>query len=83
MSRVPSRGTPQRTIRVADDLWRPFVELAESLGETPSQIVREAIRGYLGTHGGTWTRALQVAEERGEDLTEVVRDFLLDYINRP
>lgn len=57
--------------------------MTERLGENPSEIIRESIRGYLELHSDdTWERALQSAASMGDDLDERVREFLLDYIQR-
>lgn len=49
---VPTRGTPQRTIRVSDEMWKPFAEACKKQGKTPSEVVRDCIRAYLDEHGG-------------------------------
>lgn len=81
MGAVSTPGTPRRTVRVADDLWLPFVEATEANGENPSDVLRESIEGYLQMRSDeTWSRALEVAAARGENLDDIVRDFLLGYI---
>lgn len=39
-------GTPARTIRIPDDLWRTVRELAAQQDTTPSEIIRRAITTY-------------------------------------
>jgi predicted DNA binding CopG/RHH family protein len=39
--------TPTRTIRVADDLWKPVQEKAAQEGVTVTSVILEALRAYL------------------------------------
>jgi hypothetical protein len=43
-----TRGEPRRTIRVSDDLWLTAVAVAEARGESLSEVLREALRRYVG-----------------------------------
>lgn len=40
-------GTPARSVRVPDDLWRTFVDVAGRNGDTASAVIVRAIRAYL------------------------------------
>lgn len=42
-----SRGTPQRAIRIPDELWRAALAVAAERGETLSDIIRERLAGYV------------------------------------
>lgn len=42
-----SNHTPHRTVRVADDVWKPAVALAAERGETVTGVVTEALRRYV------------------------------------
>lgn len=77
-----SRGTPQRTFRVADDLWLPFAKLAARLGFTPSEVLRECMRRVVATRG-KWFEAQDVAATRGDDLDALLIEFLHNYIEGP
>lgn len=76
-----AKGTTQRSIRIADDVWIPANELAERLGETVSDVVRESLAGYIELHTSpTWAEAMEIAERRGDDLLDIVRAALAEYI---
>lgn len=76
-----AKGTTQRSIRIADDLWVPVNELAERLGEKVSDVVRESLAGYIELHTNpTWAEAMAIAEQRGDDLLDVIRAALAEYI---
>lgn len=50
--RVPNQPkTPQRAIRVPDDLWQAAKAIARSRNETLSDIVRDALVAYVKRHG--------------------------------
>lgn len=38
---------PHRTIRVPDDLWKPFIETAKANGTDASTVLRQLIAGWL------------------------------------
>lgn len=42
-----SRGTPLKCIRVPDDVWARFGELAEANGTTRTALLREWITKYV------------------------------------
>lgn len=42
-----SRGTPQRAIRIPDELWHAALAVAIERGETLSDIIRERLAGYV------------------------------------
>lgn len=42
-----SRGTPQRAVRIPDDLWYAALAVAAARGETLSDIIRDRLAGYL------------------------------------
>lgn len=44
------RHTPLRTIRIDEPLWAAVQETAERRGETVSDVVRDALRGYVAQH---------------------------------
>lgn len=49
---VPNQPkTPQRAIRVPDDLWRAAQAVAKERGETLSDVIREALAEYVRRHG--------------------------------
>lgn len=81
MGRVSTRGTPPRSIRIADDVWTPAAELAERLGETLSDVVRESLVGYVELHTErVWAEAVAMAVERGDHLPDILHRALEDYI---
>jgi hypothetical protein len=45
---MPPKGTTLRNVRVDDDLWLPALELATQRGETLSDVIRRALREYIG-----------------------------------
>jgi predicted CopG family antitoxin len=48
LARVPNQPkTPQRTIRIADDVWDAAKAKAEANGRTVSDVIREALARYL------------------------------------
>ena len=50
---VPNQPkTPQRAIRVPDDLWRAAQAVAKERGETLSDVIREALGEYVRRHTG-------------------------------
>jgi len=46
-----SRGTPQITVRVSPELWERFGEVADELGTTRAELLREWIRWAVGEPG--------------------------------
>lgn len=49
---VPNQPkTPQRAIRVPDDLWATAKAIAKARGETLSEVVREALVAYVRRYG--------------------------------
>lgn len=44
-------GTKLRNVRVEDELWLPAKTKAESEGRTLSDVIREALRRYIGQKG--------------------------------
>lgn len=40
-------STPHRTIRVDDDLWTPFGEACDALGQTRTEVLIGCIRRYI------------------------------------
>lgn len=42
-----SRGTPNRAIRIPDELWQAALTVAKERGETLSDIIRDRLTGYL------------------------------------
>lgn len=45
---VPNQPkTPQRSVRVPDDVWQAAKAKAESEGQTVSDVVRQALEDYL------------------------------------
>lgn len=50
---VPNQPkTPQRAVRVPDDLWRAAQEIARERGETLSDVLRDALVQYVRRFGG-------------------------------
>ena len=50
--RVPNQPkTPQRAVRVPDDLWRAARAVAKSRGEALSDVIRDALREYVKRYG--------------------------------
>lgn len=46
---MPNQGeTPNRNFRCPDDLWEAVVETAAANDETASDVIRAALRLYLG-----------------------------------
>lgn len=45
-----SRGTTHRTIRIVDEIWKPALQIAEKRGETLTDVVRDALIGYVAMH---------------------------------
>jgi antitoxin component of RelBE/YafQ-DinJ toxin-antitoxin module len=43
-------ATPNRAIRVPDDLWWAAQRVAKDRGETVSDVVRRALERYVRTH---------------------------------
>ena len=43
---MPSKGTPRRTIRVADQIWLPAEERAETEGHTLVDVIRDFLAKY-------------------------------------
>jgi hypothetical protein len=41
--------TPLRSVRVPEDLWQAAIIVANRNGETISDVVREALREYVGS----------------------------------
>lgn len=53
MGTVPNQpATPNRTIRVPDEVWEPAVRLAHDRGETITEVIINALRRYLREHDG-------------------------------
>ena len=44
------RGTTLRNVRVADDLWRRALDVAEDRGESVSDVMRAALERYVKRH---------------------------------
>ena len=44
-------GTKLRNVRVEDALWLPAKEKAQAEGRTLSDVIREALRRYIGQRG--------------------------------
>jgi metal-responsive CopG/Arc/MetJ family transcriptional regulator len=42
-------NTPLRSVRVPEDLWQAATVVANRNGETISDVVREALREYVGS----------------------------------
>lgn len=42
-----SRGTPNRAIRVPDELWYAALAVAKERGETLSDVIRDRLNNYL------------------------------------
>jgi predicted HicB family RNase H-like nuclease len=48
---VPNQPkTPQRAIRVPDELWKSAQAIAKRQGESLSEVVREALAEYVKRH---------------------------------
>lgn len=45
-----SKGTTRRTVRIEDDLWEDAQEKAMDRGDNLSDIIRIALRAYLGRY---------------------------------
>lgn len=45
-----SRGTTLRNVRVADGLWQRVRTVAESRGESVSDVIRAALERYVKRH---------------------------------
>lgn len=43
--------TPNRSVRVPDDLWAAAKEIATGRAETMTDVVVRALRRYVATHG--------------------------------
>lgn len=81
MGDVSDTGQKRRTVRADDSVWIPAKDLAERLGETISDVVRESLVGYLELHTDpTWAEAMAVAAEHGDDLRAIIRQALVDYV---
>ena len=48
MVEVSPWGTKLRNVRVEDELWLPAKEKAASEGRTLSDVIRQALRNYVG-----------------------------------
>ncbi len=48
-NRLPGKGTPVRTIRVADEVWNPAMARAEREGRELHDVIREHLTEY-GQH---------------------------------
>ncbi|MCF3939917.1 hypothetical protein [Gordonia tangerina] len=45
-----SRGTPNRNVRVPDNIWDPALRIAQARGETLSDVIREALTEYIAIY---------------------------------
>lgn len=45
-----SKGTPIRTVRIDDGLWEEAQAAASERGDNLSDVIREALREYVGAH---------------------------------
>lgn len=43
-------STPIRTVRISDSLWEEAQAAASERGENLSDVIREALREYVGNH---------------------------------
>lgn len=43
--------TPQRNIRITQDLWQAALAVARERGETVAGVVRQFLREYVATRG--------------------------------
>lgn len=69
-------------MRVADDLWDRAAELAETSGDSVSDIIRDSLAEYVQLHEDPiWGQALTAARDRGENLSEIIRDALHQYLS--
>jgi predicted DNA-binding protein len=50
ISRMPTKGTQQRGIRVPPGIWLHALAITRRRGETISDVVREALESYIETH---------------------------------
>lgn len=51
LSAVPNQPkTPQRTVRVPDDVWHEAKATADQRGETLSEVIRQALERYIRKH---------------------------------
>jgi predicted transcriptional regulator len=63
--------TPKRNVRVPDALWEDVVKIAAEQYESPSTIVRQALREYVRTWQLQQRRRLRY-EERESDWEHLV-----------
>lgn len=49
--RPPSGQTPVRNVRIAEEIWRPALDLARARGETLTSVIEAALKRYLARHG--------------------------------
>lgn len=51
LAAVPNQPkTPQRSVRVGDEVWLPAKAIAESRGESLSEVIRAALERYVRRH---------------------------------
>lgn len=48
-----SPGTPNRNVRVPDDLWDEVLRIADDRRETATDVVLRALRDYVRRYPGT------------------------------
>lgn len=44
---MPGRGTPKRTVRVSEELWRAALAKADARGEDLTSVIRRALERYV------------------------------------
>lgn len=52
MGRPATGKTPNRNIRIADDVWNPAKEIAEVEGTNITAVIKAALRRYVARHRG-------------------------------
>lgn len=50
--RTPTGNTPHRTIRIPDGIWHTAKTIAADRGETMTDVIERALRGYIRRHSG-------------------------------
>ena len=50
---MPSKGTKRRSVRVEDEIWLPALAKAAEREESLSDIIRDALRAYIGQGKGS------------------------------
>ena len=80
---VPNQPrTPNRAVRVPDNIWFPAQDASRRRGDTLSEIMRDSLEAYVIMSDQQWNELVDVAGAAGMSRPQLFSTAIIEWVER-